>query len=66
MKLKSLILFVVTVNVYCQNSASSQSAEMLASVLREATYPLATAAGDLHDAGGKVMPDAITIYLDPQ
>ena len=59
MRLKSLLLFAVTMNIHCQNSTSSQSVE-LPSALRAATYPLTlTAAGDLQDAGGKLMTDAI-------
>jgi hypothetical protein len=60
MRLKWLMLFVVTVNVHCQSNTSSQAVDTLPSALRAATYPLAlTAAGDLQDAGGKLMTDAI-------
>jgi hypothetical protein len=47
-------------NVHCQSNTSSQAVDTLPSALRAATYPLAlTAAGDLQDAGGKLMTDAI-------
>jgi hypothetical protein len=60
MRLKWLTLFVVTMNVHCQSNISSQAVDTLPSSLRAATYPLTlTAAGDLQDAGGKLMTDAI-------
>ena len=60
MRLKWLMLFVVTMNVHCQNNTSSQAVDTLSSALRAATYPLTIApAGDLQDAGGKLMTDAI-------
>jgi hypothetical protein len=60
MRLKWLTLFVVAMNVYCQNNTSSQAVDMLSSALRAATFPLTiTPASDLQDAGGKLMTDAI-------
>ncbi|MDX6458236.1 MAG: hypothetical protein QOE55_1933 [Acidobacteriaceae bacterium] len=60
MRLKWLILFVVTMNVHCQSNTSAHTVDTLPSAVRAATYPLTlTAAGDLQDAGGKLMTDAI-------
>ena len=61
MKLRALILFAVGISVHCQNNPASQPAETLPSALKEATYPLTiSAAGDLEDAGGRLMTDAIS------
>ena len=60
MRLKWLTRFVVAMNVYCENNTSSQAVDLLSSALRAATFPLTiTPAGDLQDAGGKLMTDAI-------
>jgi hypothetical protein len=59
MKLKSLIVFFVTVSVHGQNSVHSQSVDF-SNALKAATSPLTiTAAGDLEGTGGIEMTDAI-------
>jgi hypothetical protein len=60
MKLRVLILFVVGVNAFGQNNPGSQPPETLSDALRGATSPLTlSAGGDLGDAGGRLITDAI-------
>jgi hypothetical protein len=60
MRLEYLLLLVFASSGLCQNSDSSKAGDSLANALKGATFPIwVTPAGELADAGGKLMADSI-------
>jgi hypothetical protein len=60
MRFKCLLLVFFASSGLCQNSGSSTAGESLAEALKGAAFPVSvTATGELADAGGELMVDAI-------